>query len=399
LKKEDYKLVNIFFIEMKNIGFYVVDNINLKKLSCVLPDFYYYKTQYTVTVSSKLDIYESYIPHLSLFDDKGDVNLYYICLNVRKYTPQAQSNIFDSLINVFQPCMKSQEMFYLFLETVKMCMMDNVKYVIQYANKLHKLGMKFYKNDILSYISDYHTSEFITSYNTEIFRFCSNYNNRQCVWSFDIIASYQFIYDHDNVILHEHDHKFPRFHTVMVDITYKNKLYDNLMHYIKTNKWDISYGLLLIEYKNIQSAYGPPKLSQLKLIILTFINMIVCPPCCDATKKNMSDINLFNIMPVFKLNSGFMTYKSQYVLATYKLIMFLIKDYQKISNAITLCPCQSNIISNDMCVKLFDCIHDPINYNITVPFTSQIEYNDSDSESCEDDSYDRIYYDDYQTFR
>ena len=429
---------------MKNIGFYVVDNERFKKLHTVLPDFYYYKTVHRAKINIKQykqygtlnkiilpkrtvinpdvnkdkdkdeDLFSVFIPHtetqainLNLLssvasqyyhsEETGHVNIFYICLNIHQKSQEDRVKILNFFVDNFENYMDDQILFFLFLENAKLLMMNNSNYVINYARKLYKLGMKFYKNDILSYISDYHTVSFVTEYNDELFTFGIEHILRPILTEYNIMDHY---YEIINVDTEHLTIGTPNSYTK----DYKQILLTKLFNYLQSSHYDMTLNTLCDEINNIILLYKKLSFDNLQQIIVIFKNILINIPYDEMEPHDFNQINLSNILHNTRNHRISCSNKKKYDTALLKYCMNIINQYNKyvtVDNTQCLCRIISNMISFNACLFI-DANHDIRNHYDPIEFhlDQSPESNESETESdSEDDQFNNSYYEEYETYR
>lgn len=363
---------------MKDIGIYILDNKYYTDISSKIPSLYYYKLNETITikpnVTSNENIikkYPSFKPHLSLIEPKGEVNLYYMFLDIKKKKQSDRIKIFDSLMDLYYI---PEIIYYLFLENVKYYLMDDIKYVLNYISRLSNKGFKPYYSDFLSYITDYHTVDYIRQYNTELSR-CI-FNTYPKVRPLLTCKNIYPIYSSTNIVEDTRTDNY---------IIYKTNIITNIINYLKSEYQPIPYGYILLEFQNLLLWFGHIPLDQMQLLvsILMPYNQIV-----NTVESDNNDINLFNVLPNNKTNDSNLIIKQ-------KMKIQMINMYFKYNDKITIeCPCSQELLHPILCNKKFNCLYVE-NNPIDIPYTPVVEEIEEEPIPLVSSTH---YYD-YETYR
>lgn len=294
MKKHNNYIVLTFFTltSMKNIGFYILDNIYIKKLSETIPSLCYYDTGIEVYVKEDSPQYSKFTPDISLTDDEGHVNVYYITLILNKLTQTEKKQVLNQIFmfNKMNDIYYMKEIYYLMM-TSALFFFPNTDFTIQYFDKMGKLGV-LTSNFVLSYFDNRYTINFIKQFNEVLSR--------------HKLSELSLKYKHHNSILIDmrlqiiNAYKFSNtLRKPSVIKTRDNKIrklmIDNIQKHTSVLIWEYSPGIILKEYYNIME-FGLMIYSDFRLMIQNILVQI---------SGNYSNSNLKNLLKKHKFNKKF----------------------------------------------------------------------------------------------
>ena len=156
---------------MKDIGFYIVDNKEIRKILSEIPSSNYYVTRTYVQVKDKKETFQYYQPTFSLLED-GETRLVHISLMLLRKSSEERLKIIKKGINVISKN-EHQVLYYLMMMTILSFYANThtgVKLTEELIFKSNK-KITIYKDYLLSYFNHIHDANFVTEYNHVLFKY------------------------------------------------------------------------------------------------------------------------------------------------------------------------------------------------------------------------------------
>lgn len=160
----------IYYPDMKDIGFYIVENKEIRDTLAKIPCSNYYVTQTRVSVENQKATFQYYEPSFSLIED-GQTRLVHISLILLRKTPKERLTSIKQAIDVIAKC-QHKSLHYLMMLTILSYYRNRqtgVKLTDRFLSKSKK-NITIYRDYLLSYFCPMNDIKFVTDYNSVLFK-------------------------------------------------------------------------------------------------------------------------------------------------------------------------------------------------------------------------------------